>query len=211
MKIARHWEPMLVVSSDSETESWWKNVPVLCNVHPRWKTDLQTKWSWRGEWHWRVPCQTCGSPTHQCPHSGTFRLLSGLPIFHQLPDSHMTFPKILLFRSTYWSAPRVPLIPRTSCALCRRASARRCRCCFWDTYCLQVTIYFRSGLALVLNRVYNYDRGPPHPNRAAASGRLQEVGLDSPCWQPGVESIQSAPFLSKFTPQKDNSVFVNRL
>ena len=30
MKIARHWEPMLVVSSDSETESWWKNVPVLC-------------------------------------------------------------------------------------------------------------------------------------------------------------------------------------
>ena len=107
MKIARHWEPMLVVSSDSETESWWKNVPVLCNVHHRWKTDLQTKWSWRGEWHWRVPCQTCGSPTHQCPHSGTFRLLSGLPIFHQLPDSHMTFPKILLFRSTYWSAPRV--------------------------------------------------------------------------------------------------------
>ena len=118
MKIARHWEPMLVVSSDSETESWWKNVPVLCNVHHRWKTVLQTKWSWRGEWHWRVPCQTCGSPTHQCPHSGTFRLLSGLPIFHQLPDSHMTFPKILLFRSTYWSAPRVPLIPRTSCALC---------------------------------------------------------------------------------------------
>jgi len=147
MKIARHWEPMLVVSSDSETESWWKNVPVLCNVHHRWKTDLQTKWSWRGEWHWRVPCQTCGSPTHQCPHSGTFRLLSGLPIFHQLPDSHTTFPKILLFKSTYWSAPRVPLIPRTSCALCRLASARQCRCCFWDTYCLQVTIYFRSRLS----------------------------------------------------------------
>ena len=75
----------------------------------------------------------------------------------------------------------------------------------------QVTIYFRSGLTLVLNRVYNYDRGPPHPNRAAASGRLQEVGLDSPCWQPGVEIIQSAPFLSKFTPQKHNFVFVNRL
>ena len=127
---------------------------------------------------------------------------------HQLPASRMIFPKILLFRWTYWSAPRVPLIPRTSCALCRRASARRCRCCFWDTFCLKVTIYFRSGLTLVLNRVYNYDRGPPHPNRAAASGRLQEVGLDSPCWQPGVESIQSAPFLSKFTPQKDNFVLV---
>ena len=24
MKITRHWEPMLLVSSDSKTESWWK-------------------------------------------------------------------------------------------------------------------------------------------------------------------------------------------
>ena len=41
--------------------------------------ELICRRTWKGEWHWKVPCQNCGSPTHLCLHSGTSRLFSGYP------------------------------------------------------------------------------------------------------------------------------------
>ena len=172
-----------------------KNVPIF--MHPGWKiygeTFFQTRtgvWPlWQGEQHWKVPSRVSGFPTLQCLSSGNSRLLLG-PLIRDTSATHLVIfsQQHILQMDILESAVDTGDPHHILCALPTGFGKTMPMLLLGHLLPPGAGCKISDPFALhnVLSRVHYDDRGPPHPNWTAAAGRLQEVGLVSPCWQPGV-------------------------
>ena len=166
-------------------------------MHPGWKiygeTFFQTRtgvWPlWQGEQHWKVPSHVSGFPTLQCLSSGNSRLLLG-PLIRDTSATHLVIfsQQHILQMDILESAVDTGDPHHILCALPTGFGKTMPMLLLGHLLPPGAGCKISDPFALhnVLSRVHYDDRGPPHPNWTAAAGRLQEVGLVSPCWQPGV-------------------------